>query len=1081
MQRAVIQRKSMVSAPTDAYEEEADRLSESLMHADAVVEAPCDCGGTCASCASKHGRGVQMKRSARGPAPAEAPPIVQESVRASGHPLDAATRGFFEPRLGTDLGDVRVHTDSQAATAARAIRAEAFTLGSDVVFASGRYQPHSDGGRRLLGHELVHVIQQREGSHVVQQKPDASGEELIQSYVFMGPKTLANDTAFAEQSGTAMAKRVQQRGKLVHDDRIEMNGMLAFFEGEAKGIYAGKIRPALYQVTTSEIEMPEDVVRPRSYVFAGEKRLATDVEYARRRGAELGARIRKAFAVSWDDRLEMEGMKAFFKAEAYKAYVAELQPALASLEPTAESFVAGFWVQSKFLWVKSPALFDVAKLGAQLATYVTSRPAPAAFVRDVFAKIPEDREDEVGAEFIHRVEDYTLIGLASTPDGRAALDIVYQAIVTGDVTDFQRKQSDRILQAQSEHLTIGEGNRLLTFPIRNIGVTRYCSATFRASLRPNGRVFVRYTSIKVDQCDMFKKDLESLGGWSRVRDGFELDPKEIVTVKVYEESDTPPPQPVPAVALIDFANQIQQSTIGTATTAFATGLTIGWGGLSGAGVKTWGGRALLWGDRVATFLPVLAMVLRENRGWIIQHFGDAGKRLLDAVDTANTMATYYGFGRLGFDGLRFVGGKVRPAWQEWRAKTGNLKEADVRLARDIDVGVESLLREVDNAAASKIEKPNQAVDFVNDNPHIVEGKAGHRRAKVNEEHDVIEVMDASKPSGIGCKFYSPIGIPVDCPRPMGKGPVEPAPAAVAHGQAPTTAAELTVFLKSLGLRDAHIERFGTPRSGLTPPAVRRIRGLAEHFNPEELRALGDFLYRHKIYLSGEAAEMLIAQVKRGALVERLASMEVALTQASSTAILIDPDGTGITVPADARRRPEPKVPPGPVVGPSGQPVHVTSQGPVPAPSQLAEEQLLPALEKTFGHGWQYHPRVRAPGADEGELLGSTLPEYYHRHFKTAFEVKRWRLNEMGIGPAGENVGALSKQSVESLQFAQQQLVRRRWAMGDEIRQDIVFNVTGQGVTNVSAVGARLQEFLRQHGIAYDHLWIQNGDRLTNIF
>jgi|GEM_PF-5843584 outer membrane protein OmpA-like peptidoglycan-associated protein len=63
-------------------------------------------------------------------------------------------------RLGHDFSQVRVHTDSSAAAAARSVRANAFTLGSNIVFGSGRYQPDSEAGRHLLAHELAHVVQQ---------------------------------------------------------------------------------------------------------------------------------------------------------------------------------------------------------------------------------------------------------------------------------------------------------------------------------------------------------------------------------------------------------------------------------------------------------------------------------------------------------------------------------------------------------------------------------------------------------------------------------------------------------------------------------------------------------------------------------------------------------------------------------------------------------------------------------------------------------------------------------------------------------------------------------------------------------
>jgi hypothetical protein len=75
-------------------------------------------------------------------------------------PLDPATRAYMDPRFGHDFSRVRVHTDSLAAESARAVDALAYTVGTDVVFAAGRYAPHTDPGRELLAHELTHVRQQ---------------------------------------------------------------------------------------------------------------------------------------------------------------------------------------------------------------------------------------------------------------------------------------------------------------------------------------------------------------------------------------------------------------------------------------------------------------------------------------------------------------------------------------------------------------------------------------------------------------------------------------------------------------------------------------------------------------------------------------------------------------------------------------------------------------------------------------------------------------------------------------------------------------------------------------------------------
>jgi hypothetical protein len=81
-------------------------------------------------------------------------------LRSPGQPLDAIARAYFEPRFGQDFGGVRVHTDAKAAASAHAVNALAYTVGRDVVFSSGQYVPASSHGRRLLAHELTHVVQQ---------------------------------------------------------------------------------------------------------------------------------------------------------------------------------------------------------------------------------------------------------------------------------------------------------------------------------------------------------------------------------------------------------------------------------------------------------------------------------------------------------------------------------------------------------------------------------------------------------------------------------------------------------------------------------------------------------------------------------------------------------------------------------------------------------------------------------------------------------------------------------------------------------------------------------------------------------
>ena len=106
------------------------------------------------------GGGVMQRRSVVDARPLYAPPLVESVVASSGRPIGTATRGHMEARFGRDFSGVRVHTDSQAAQSARALSALAYTVGRDVVFGAGQYAPHTAHGRRLLAHELAHVVQQ---------------------------------------------------------------------------------------------------------------------------------------------------------------------------------------------------------------------------------------------------------------------------------------------------------------------------------------------------------------------------------------------------------------------------------------------------------------------------------------------------------------------------------------------------------------------------------------------------------------------------------------------------------------------------------------------------------------------------------------------------------------------------------------------------------------------------------------------------------------------------------------------------------------------------------------------------------
>jgi len=156
-----IQPKLKVSTPGDRFEQEADRIADEILsthapHAPDATTTPVTQNGAGARLQSKsRAAHVESESSVGVASPTDA-------MRGGGQPLPSSVRDFFESRLGHDFGHVRVHTDARAAKSAQAFDARAYTLGSDVVFGAGEYNPETAAGRRLLAHELTHVLQQQQ-------------------------------------------------------------------------------------------------------------------------------------------------------------------------------------------------------------------------------------------------------------------------------------------------------------------------------------------------------------------------------------------------------------------------------------------------------------------------------------------------------------------------------------------------------------------------------------------------------------------------------------------------------------------------------------------------------------------------------------------------------------------------------------------------------------------------------------------------------------------------------------------------------------------------------------------------------
>lgn len=97
------------------------------------------------------------------------------SLNGKGKSLSHEERSFFEPRLGYDFSDVQLHTDSNANQSAKNINALAYTHGNNIIFGPGKYQPGTTEGKKLMAHELTHVVQQKQNTAIIQRSIDEDG------------------------------------------------------------------------------------------------------------------------------------------------------------------------------------------------------------------------------------------------------------------------------------------------------------------------------------------------------------------------------------------------------------------------------------------------------------------------------------------------------------------------------------------------------------------------------------------------------------------------------------------------------------------------------------------------------------------------------------------------------------------------------------------------------------------------------------------------------------------------------------------------------------------------------------------
>ncbi len=162
-----------------------------------------------------------------------ASPVLDVVGHGGGRPLESGVRSEMERSLGADFSAVRVHTDGAGDASARAVGAEAYTVGDEIVFREGRYDPSSGDGKQTLAHELTHVEQQRSGP--VDGRPAAGGIAVSDpgDRFEQAASAAAEQVTAAETGGTSTATGPSVQREASEDEKDVPDGALAAPEATA--------------------------------------------------------------------------------------------------------------------------------------------------------------------------------------------------------------------------------------------------------------------------------------------------------------------------------------------------------------------------------------------------------------------------------------------------------------------------------------------------------------------------------------------------------------------------------------------------------------------------------------------------------------------------------------------------------------------------------------------------------------------------------------------------------------------------------------------------------------------------------
>jgi hypothetical protein len=710
---------------------------------------------------------------------------VQRAISGGGAPLHPGVLSRMGAAFSADFSSVRVHTGSAADEVASKLKARALTAGPDIVFRGGAYSPGTQSGDRLLAHELAHVIQQRDGvvsapvdggpSDPLERAADAAAGHALRA-VRSTPAPAGAGVGYVHGAGGgagAAGNSPAQRGR---DDRVQgREGQQAAGRADEGGKRA-PVRGAAASAVTVQRDVPDvadyiahdlsDYVAKHPRPYAHIREVFNNLDKVEKGIDDNVAADFIELQTQTPGRLEEFAGDREGRAMLDVLYQAIITGKVSSFE----SVQAEQILIAKAKWMKPGEYVGEAERIARLRDRAEDSPGEMAVdivatetahvLNDAAAEhrysyvtkmiddlssgfLSSGSADNVASYFVELQTPARLKEFAGDRDGRTMLNVLYEAIITGTVSAFERMQAERILAAEAETnmATAATFENRAIFPLTT---GRWSSGATIVAKLLDGKVKVFYQSPASIRQPEFREDwktLESHYGGGKIADGIILDPGELVFVRLYDQDENMAPVPVPAIKLIDFSNQQDEDFWGKFKTVAILGATAGVGGIGAGGI-------LGWGDTIAVAINAGSEVVNAYRREIAKTAG--GKIFLKAWDIAEQITDYYNWGRLGVDGLQFVHGKVSSALEEWRQKATSAERETIATVQQEIVPWLDAVKQAETAEAEKYLEAHP--------PKKVEEKAGQRHAEIEGGHEVKEVS-----GGLGCEFHSNGGTPVPCP------------------------------------------------------------------------------------------------------------------------------------------------------------------------------------------------------------------------------------------------------------------------------------------------------------------------------